>query len=201
LFFNFTNTIRVGKGGISIIRVIAGQAGGIKLKTPKGMHTRPTVDRVKESVFNILNPYIPGSVILDLFSGTGALAIEALSRGANSAVIVEADKNICLTIKENLEHTRLVGKAIVYCKKAAAAIKELSQKEQCFDIVFMDPPYLKNFIQETLQLLVENDIIKKDGIVIMEHHRDELVPERIGRFEKVRCEEYGETCISFLSVL
>jgi 16S rRNA (guanine966-N2)-methyltransferase len=164
------------------------------------MNTRPTADRVKESLFNILSPYIPGCDVLDLFSGTGALAIEALSRGANSAVIVEADKKICAIIKENLVQTRLVEKAQVYCRKVSVALKELGKKEKSFDIVFIDPPYLKNFIQETLQLLVENDIIRKEGIVAMEHHRNESVPDRIGCLEKVRIEEYGETCISFLSV-
>lgn len=173
----------------------------MKLKTPKGMNSRPTVDRVKESVFNILTPYIAGSDVLDLFSGTGALAIEALSRGANSAVIVEADRKTCVIIKENLMHTRLNEKARICCRKAAAAIKELGQKGERFDIIFMDPPYLKNFIQETLQLLLENDIITKEGIVVIEHHRDEPVPNRMGSFEKVRCEEYSETCATFLSVL
>jgi len=124
-----------------------------------------------------------------------------LSRGANSAVIVEADKNTCLIIKENLEHTHLMQKARICFKKVSAALKELGKDGQSFDIVFMDPPYLKNFIQETLQLLVENDIIRKEGIVVMEHHKNETVPDKIGSLEKVRCEEYGETYISFMCVM
>jgi len=186
---------------IFIIRVIAGQSGGIKLKTPKGMNTRPTADWVKESLFNILNPYIPERDVLDLFSGTGALAIEALSRGANSAAIVEADRKVCAIIKENLEQTHFTDRAKIYCRKVSVAIKELGKKGENFDIVFMDPPYLKNFIQETLQLIVENDIIRKEGIVAAEHHRNEPVPDRIGCLEKVRCVEYGDTCISLLNAL
>ena len=88
----------------------------MKLKTPKGLNTRPTVDSVKESVFNILNPYIPGSKVLDLFAGTGALAIEALSRGAELAYLVEENRNCCGIIRENLAHTKLLVKGMVYCQ-------------------------------------------------------------------------------------
>lgn len=161
------------------------------------MKTRPTVDRVKESLFNILAPYIKNSLVLDLFSGTGALAVEALSRGADSAVLVEIDRNTCCIIKENLTLTHLDEKATVYCRKVSSMLMELGQQGKQFDIIFMDPPYLKNFIQETLQLLVENDIIKNDGIVATEHHQDEPVPDRIGRLERVRIEDYGETRVSF----
>ncbi len=170
----------------------------MKLKTPKGMSTRPTVDRVKESLFNIITPYISGSKVLDLFSGTGALGIEALSRGAVSAVFVEADRGCCGIIRDNLTHTCLIDKARVYCRKVGAALMELGRNGEKFDIVFMDPPYLKNFIQETLQHMTENDIIYKVGIVVVEHHRDEPVPEKLGRLNKARTEFYHETCISFL---
>lgn len=156
----------------------------MKLKTPKGMNTRPTVDRVKESVFNIINPYIPGSRVLDLFSGTGALGIEALSRGAVSAVFIESDRSCCGIIRDNLAHTRFTDKAEVYCRKVSTALLDLGRNGKKFDIIFMDPPYLKNFIQETLQHMAENDIINKDGILVVEHHRDEPVPEELGRLKK-----------------
>lgn len=178
--------------------MIAGLAGGMKLKTPKGMNTRPTVDRVKESLFNIIHPYIPDSRVLDLFSGTGALAIEALSRGATSAVLVDSDRNCCGIIQDNLMHTGLMNKATVYCRKAAAAISDLARNGSRFDFIFMDPPYNKNFVQETLQLLVDNGIIGDGGMVITEHHRDEPVPDQIGYLTKTRTQTYGETCISFL---
>lgn len=183
---------------MAIIRVIAGQAGGMRLKTPKGINTRPTVARVKESLFNIIHPELYGSKVLDLFSGTGALAIEALSRGAVSAILVDADKNCCRIIRDNLDHTGLSGKGIVQCRKVSAAVADLGRKAERFDIVFMDPPYMKNFVQETLQLLVENDIIVNGGIVVAEHHRDEHIPEVIGYLTRKRTQTYGETCISFL---
>ncbi len=170
----------------------------MKLKTPKGMITRPTVDRVKESLFNIIHPYLPGCRVLDLFSGTGALAIEALSRGAAFAVLVDANRGCCDIIRENLSHTRFTENAEVYCRKAEAVILDLKRKGSQFDIVFMDPPYRKNFVQETLQLLADNDIIVDGGMVIAEHHRDESVPESLGCLVKTRTQVYGETCISFL---
>jgi len=169
----------------------------MKLKTPKGLNTRPTVDRVKESVFNILNPYIPGSRVLDLFSGTGALAIEALSRGAELAYLVEENRNCCEIIRENLAHTRFLDKGVVYCRKVSSFLKEFGRKDIKFDIVFMDPPYSHNFIQETLQLLMENDIINDKGIVICEHHKNETVQDSYGSLKKVRTKDYGDTRVSF----
>lgn len=178
--------------------MIAGLARGMKLKTPKGSNTRPTVDKVKESLFNIISPYMNESSVLDLFSGTGALAIESLSRGATGATMVEADRKCCNIIRENLAHTGMSDRGLVYCMKVSKAISELGRKGDKFDIVFMDPPYLKNFIQETLQLLITNDIIINNGIVIVEHHKNETVPDVIGTLKKVRTQTYGETHISFL---
>jgi len=170
----------------------------MKLKTPKGLNTRPTVDNVKESVFNILNPYIPGSRVLDLFSGTGSLAIEALSRGAELAYLVEENRNCCSIIRENLAHTKFLDKGVVYCRKVSSFLKEIGKKDVKFDIIFMDPPYCCNFIQETLQLLVENDIINDKGIVVCEHHKNETVPESFGSLKKVKGKSYGDTRVSFL---
>ncbi|NLM11884.1 MAG: 16S rRNA (guanine(966)-N(2))-methyltransferase RsmD [Clostridiaceae bacterium] len=170
----------------------------MKLKTPKGLNTRPTVDSVKESVFNILNPYIPGSKVLDLFAGTGALAIEALSRGAELAYLVEENRNCCGIIRENLAHTKLLVKGMVYCRKVSSFLKEIGKKGVKFDIVFMDPPYSNNFIQETLQLLVENDIINDKGIVVAEHHKNDIVMDSLGNLKKIRTKRYGDTQVSFL---
>jgi 16S rRNA (guanine(966)-N(2))-methyltransferase RsmD len=170
----------------------------MKLKAPKGMSTRPTIDRVKESLFNIIHSDLCDMRVLDLFSGTGALAIEALSRGAASAVLVESDRNVCGIIRDNLSHTKLSEKGTVLCRKASAAINELARNGDRFDIVFMDPPYRKNFIQETLQLLVDNGIIVDGGMVVAEHHRDEAVPEKLGYLVRKRTQAYGETCVSFL---
>ncbi|WP_257745854.1 16S rRNA (guanine(966)-N(2))-methyltransferase RsmD [Thermoclostridium stercorarium] len=176
---------------------MAGQARGMKLKTPKGLNTRPTVDSVKESIFNILNPYIPGSKVLDLFAGTGALAIEALSRGAELAYFVEENRNCCNIIRENLAHTKFLDKGVVYCRKVSNFLREFNPENIKFDIIFMDPPYSRNFIQETLQLLMENDIINDKGIVVCEHHRNEMPSDSIGNLRKIRVKNYGDTRVSF----
>ena len=170
----------------------------MKLKTPKGKNTRPTVDRVKESLFNIVHPCLFGARVLDLFAGSVALAIEALSRGAASAVLADSDRVCCGIIKDNLAHTGLTEKATVYCCKAEAALKKLGRNGEQFDIVFMDPPYTKNFVQETLLLLLDNDIIVKGGMVIAEHHRNETIADELGYLRKIRAQPYGETCISFM---
>lgn len=169
----------------------------MRLKTPKGLNTRPTADSVKESVFNILNAYIPGSKVLDLFSGTGALAIEALSRGAEVAYLVEENKNCCGIIRENLTHTKLLDKGVVYCSKVSSFIKEFGKKGIKFDIIFMDPPYSNNFIQETLQLLVQNDIISYEGIVVVEHHKKDVFCDNLGTLKKTRTKSYGDTQVTF----
>jgi len=161
------------------------------------LKTRPTIDRVKESVFNILAPYIKGTV-LDLFSGTGALGIEALSRGADYAVFVDSDRNCCRIISENLEKTGFSGNAKVYCRRADSVIRELGKNKTSFDMVFLDPPYLQNFIQDTLQLLIENGIIKHKGIIVAEHHRNEPVQTEGSGLEIFRSADYGETVVSFL---
>lgn len=169
----------------------------MKLKTPKGMNTRPTVDSVKESVFNVLNPYIPESKVLDLFSGTGALAIEALSRGAKMAYLVEENRNCCRIIRENLTHTKFSDKGTVFCRKVSSFIREIGGKRLKFDIIFMDPPYSKNFIHETLQLLLENDIINDEGIVVVEHHKNDIVLDKYESLIKERTGNYGDTRVSF----
>jgi 16S rRNA (guanine966-N2)-methyltransferase len=136
--------------------------------------------------------------VLDLFAGTGALAIEALSRGAKQAYLVEQNKNCCAIIRDNLRHTKFTENSFVYCQKASSFIKSIMKKGVKFDIVFMDPPYSKNFIQETLQLLVENGIMKNEGIVVVEHHKEDIIPHSLGTLISKRVEHYGDTNVTFL---
>ena len=178
-------------------RIIAGTAKGIPLKTPSGLSTRPTTDRVKETVFNILRPYIANAKVLDVFSGSGSLGAEALSRGAANAVFIEGDRACAGIIKENLQKTRLIDKARIIAFRMEDAIPILAKEGTKFDLIFMDPPYNRNFIDKTLHLLLENDIMVVSGIIAIEHHRDETALERFETLELVRQEKYGETCFSF----
>ncbi len=170
--------------------------GGHRLKTVKGMTTRPTSDKVKESLFNIIARRIENSEVLDIFAGTGSLGIEALSRGAARAVFLDKSAECCGIIKENLAHTRLVDKAEVYTADFVSGIGKLHRQGRKFDLILLDPPYNKNFIQETLNLLINNDIMKDNGIVVAEHSVSDSLPERIGRLEAVDARKYGDTMIT-----
>ena len=180
-----------------MLRVIGGTARGVPLKSPDPKNTRPTMDRTKESLFNILMPYISDARVLDLFSGSGSLGIESLSRGAKEAVFVDNSKNCRNIIIENLKKTRLEDRSTVIAMDVTKAIKLLSSRNAKFDIIFMDPPYNMNFIAKTIQNIVEFDIIAEEGILACEHHVDEQAPERMGNLLKVRTKEYGETIYSF----
>jgi len=180
-----------------MLRVIGGTARGVPLKSPDPKNTRPTMDRTKESLFNILMPYISDARVLDLFSGSGSLGIESLSRGAKEAVFVDNSKNCRNIIIENLKKTRLEDRSTVIAMDVTKAIKLLSSRNAKFDIIFMDPPYNMNFIAKTIQNIVEFDIIAEEGILACEHHVDEPAPDSIGSLTKVRTKEYGETIYSF----
>ena len=150
------------------MRVIAGRARRLNLKTTPGLDTRPTSDKVKETLFNILDPYLPGCSFLDLFSGSGAIGIEALSRGASFCVFVDNDKKAVQCIEDNLEFTRLKEDAAVLHKNVLGAIKSLSLKKEVFDFVYMDPPYKAALENETLFALSKSGIINEDSVIIVE---------------------------------
>lgn len=150
------------------MRVIAGKAKRLQLKTVKGMDTRPTTDRIKETLFNILQNDIEDCSFLDLFSGSGAIGIEALSRGSESAVFVENSKEAVACIKENLMFTKLADSGIVMESSVLTAISILESQNKKFDIVFMDPPYNNNIEKEVLNRIKSSDIIHEDTIIIVE---------------------------------
>lgn len=179
-----------------ILRVISGSAKGHGLKTVKGDTTRPTSDKVKGAVFNIIAAYIEESTVLDMFAGTGSLGIEALSRGAASAVFFDRSPQCCKIIKENLEHTKLTEKASVFNMDFTAGINKMYHDGRKFDIIIMDPPYNKNFIQEALNLIAKNDIIVDDGIIIAEHSVLDKLPESCGRLKAIDTRKYGDTMIT-----
>ena len=147
------------------MRVITGKARGIALKTPDGMATRPTTDRVKEAMFSIIQFDIPGARVLDLFGGTGQLGIEALSRDAKSAVFIDEREDACKLIRENLRRTKLENAARVLRSDYASFLKNC--KEQ-FDIIFLDPPYAEVFLENSLNLITEIDILQSGGIIVAE---------------------------------
>mgnify|MGYP000877321993 CR=1 FL=1 len=150
------------------MRVIAGKARRLLLTTPPGYDTRPTTDRIKETLFNILNPHIPGSDFLDLFSGSGAIGIEALSRGARYAAFVENSRVALDCIRANLKTTGLEKDAEVFAMDALKALRMLEIKGKVFDLIFMDPPYDCNLEREVLLALNNSNIVYCDTIIVVE---------------------------------
>ena len=148
------------------MRVITGKARGIVLKTPDGMATRPTADRVKEALFSIIQFDIPAAKVLDLFGGTGQLGIEALSRDASSAVFVDEREDACKLIRENLKRTKLENHAKVIRSDYMAYLKTCKDK---FDIILLDPPYAEVYLENSLKMITEIDILQSGGIIVAEY--------------------------------
>ncbi len=148
------------------MRVIAGKCRRLQLDTIKGDKTRPTTDRIKETLFNIINNELYNVDFLDLFAGSGQIGIEALSRGAASCVFVDNNRKAIECINSNISKCKLEASAKVICDNVIAALKRLNGQE--FDIIFMDPPYNKGFEKEILEFLAENSLCKEDCLIIIE---------------------------------
>ena len=150
------------------MRVIAGSARRLLLKTIEGMDTRPTTDRIKETLFNMLNTQIPGCTFLDLFAGSGAIGIEALSRGAKQAFFVESNPEAVSCIRENLSRTHLEEGALVLSCDVIPGLKKLEGRNPRFDIIFMDPPYDRGLEQQVLTALRQSCLVTEDTLIIVE---------------------------------
>ena len=153
------------------MRVIAGTARSLPLKCIEGLETRPTTDRIKETLFNMLQQDIPGCRFLDLFAGSGSIGIEALSRGAKEAVFVEKNPKAMEYIKENLERTHLKRKGMTMSMDVMTALYKLEGEKQ-FDYIFMDPPYGQGLEQKVLSYLSESSLLSSDGVIIVESSKD-----------------------------
>lgn len=175
------------------MRVITGKARGVQLKTPDGMLTRPTADRVKEACFSIINFDIPGAKVLDLFGGTGQLGIEALSRGAKSAVFVDAREEACKLIRENLKRTKLEQEAKVIRSDYLDYLKRCREQ---YNIIFLDPPYAEVFLENALKRITEIDILQTDGIIVTERPLEKELPWEFEGFTRSRDYKYGKTLIT-----
>lgn len=150
------------------MRVIAGSARRLQLKTMEGMNTRPTTDRLKETLFNMINNQLYDCTFLDLFAGSGGIGIEALSRGARLAVFVDDNRNAIKCVNDNLVHTKLADKAKVLNVDYKTALKKLNKEDNFFDIIFLDPPYNHLFEKEVLIYLRESVLINQDSLIIIE---------------------------------
>lgn len=180
------------------MRVISGTAKGHSLKCLKGDQTRPTTDKVRQSIFNIIMHDVEGRAALDLFSGTGALGIEALSRGAAECVFVESGKQAAQIIKANLEHTKLIDLAQI---KICDVYSFLNTAGNIFELIFMDPPYGKEHIPKVLNIIYDRGILHKAGLIIAESDQDDYIPEAVGNIQRFRQQKYGRIMISFFRMI
>ncbi|ANU22808.1 16S rRNA (guanine(966)-N(2))-methyltransferase RsmD [Planococcus donghaensis] len=178
------------------MRVVAGSVKGIPLKAVPGNSTRPTTDKVKESIFNMIGPFFDGGYALDLFAGSGGLGIEALSRGIDHVIFTDKDKRAVETIQANLEKVRLTDRAEVHRADAERAVKAIKKNGVQARLLFLDPPYHMKKSYELMDKAGELGIVTEDAIVVCEHDRDVELPDRTKYFERYKKELYGSTIIS-----
>ncbi len=178
------------------MRVIAGTAKGMKLKSPEGQAVRPTADQVKEALFNILGYRIIGARFIDLYAGSGAIGIEALSRGAQDCIFVDNQRSNHLLIKENLVKTRLESGARLIMADAKKALFILSREGTKADLVYLDPPYNYPDLASVVSSVLEQQIIAQSGLLIAEHaHKNRQWADA---FAPVRQKRYGDTCLTII---
>ena len=178
------------------MRVITGSIKGQRLKTVRNRALRPTAGKVREALFDILRNEIPGSVFLDLYAGTGGVGIEALSRGAAHAIFVESNRAAFKALRQNIRHSGFETKAATFEMTAAQFIRSKALHHMRFDIFFLDPPYHGSELKKVLPLLIRSDMIKPEGLMIIEHFHKTDLESTIGLLRKRRTYVYGDSCLS-----
>lgn len=166
------------------MRIIAGTARGVPLKTPEGIGTRPTTERVKEALFSAIQFELAGKHVLDLFAGSGQLGLEALSRGAEDAVFVDADAHVVKLIEGNVKKTGFAQKANVFRGEALSFLRTCHQK---FNLIFLDPPYQTELLEDSMKAIIEFDILSPNGIIVAEYPKG----KSIDSFGLIPSREYG----------
>ena len=175
------------------MRVIAGKAKGIALKTPEGMTTRPTADRVKEAMFSIIQFDLPGAAVLDLFGGTGQLGIEAVSRGAERSVFVDEGEQACRLIRENIRRAHMEQQCSVV---RGDYLSYLSSCREKFRIILLDPPYAEVFLETALKKISEIDILQSGGIIMAERPLGKELPLHMEGYTRSRDYKYGKILLT-----
>ena len=180
-----------------MMRVIGGNARGRRLKVPKGRSVRPTSGRVKEALFNILPRDLSGIKFLDLFAGTGNVSIEAMSRGAAEAILIDSSVQSAKVIRENLRKLRLTGRTRVWTIPVFQALRLLSRRGESFDMIFLDPPYERNWIAGSLELIARGRLLRSSGTLIVEHSAREEIQSDYGVLVMDDQRNYSGTLLSF----
>ncbi len=178
------------------MRVIAGSAKGRQLKAVPGNSTRPTTDKIKEAIFNIIKPFVDGGSVLDLYAGTGGLGIEALSRGMSKAIFVDKDRKCVEIIKNNIDLCNFSEITEIYRNDSIRALNILIKRGIQFELIFIDPPYKMNNYEVVLKSLSDNNMISNQGIVVVEHDVKISLPSKIGVLTLIKNVDYGNTGVT-----
>lgn len=177
------------------MRVVAGKARGLTLKTLDGDSTRPTRDMVREALFNIIAEKVPDAVFLDMFAGSGAIGIEALSRGAKKTYFIDSNKDAVSVINQNLNKARFNDNSVVLRGEFLKALDKI--KNEKFDVIFIDPPYNKDLGVKAIEEVYKRNILQVDGIIVYETDRTEDVPEEINVYKRYDYRKYGRNILNF----
>lgn len=175
------------------MRIIAGDLKGMRLSPPAGNKVRPTTDKVKESIFNIIMGYLEDAVVVDLFAGTGNLGLEAISRGAAKCYFGDNSKDSIALVKKNIASCKVQNKSVTIFGDYPFVLSKISEKA---DVIFLDPPYAVGAIEECLRVISESDVLSEEGIVVTEHDSKEGLPERVGSLYKDKEKRYGTVGIT-----
>ena len=186
------------------MRIIAGKYRGRNLKSPPSLQVRPTSDRLRETLFNVIAPRIEGARFLDLCAGSGAVGIEALSRGASNATFVDKSRRMCALVEANLDLCRVPEEQteVVQAEVADYFSRSLKQKAAPWDIVFFDPPYATDYLS-VIELFGENNngtLLAEDGLLVVEHHHKNSLPDAVGSIIRSRILKQGDSALSFFSM-
>lgn len=179
------------------MRIIAGKARGRKILSPATLETRPTLDRVKEAMFSMIQGYIIDAVALDLFAGTGSLGLEAASRGAREVYLIDKSNTTYPLLKENIVNLKLQEECKSLNMDAYEALKSFSKKALIFDIIFIDPPYCKEMIPEAIKIIEENGLLDEDGIIVTKIDSIEEIYEGYKEIQLTKSKKYGNTTVCF----
>lgn len=179
------------------MRIIAGSARGRKILPPEGMNTRPTLDRVKENIFNIIQVHVYGAKTLDLFAGTGSLGLESVSRGASECYLIDKFPKTYSLLEANVKDLGFQDKCKCLNMDSYEALTLFKEKKQEFDLIFIDPPYLKNMVPSAIEKIDEYNLLKKDGIISIKIDSKEEIFEGSNHIKLVRSKKYGHTIVCF----
>lgn len=176
------------------MRIISGKLRGLTIKTIDSDSTRPTRDMVREALFSILMYQVPDCTFLDLFAGSGAIGLEAISRGAKSCIFVDKNPQCIKTIHENVRKARVEQLVEIYNTDYQKALHHLSKES--IDVIYVDPPYHQEMGISAINIISEKNLLKEDGVIILETDTNEIVPEEIGRYERYNYKRYGRNVLS-----